>query len=247
MIKGRLTERQCRTDLLRLIYNRGLIFSLNVFVIGKGQVGKSTGVHFIANRLTQLKRGIPLNKATWKEWDYKKYCTTTPKDFVRLWDENQNAVLALEEAGEQLNYLEWWGLMARVFSSTTNTQGLKKNTCFLITPYFDDIVKHVRSKIDFVMILHNRDDALRRVIATPKYVRISWKNFKPQFRPIRNMILQYNSKSLKEARKYTAWLEKYKQDIADKNKEKVGLYNPVKPISEKNMPDWVRETLEAFP
>ncbi len=158
VIKGRLNERQCSKDLLRLIYNRSLIYSLNIFVIGKGQVGKSTFVHYIANRLKQLKSGISKNKATWKEWDYEKFTTTTPRKFTELWDRNENEILSLEEANEQMNYLEWFGIMATVFSSTTSTLGLKHNICFLITPYFDDIVKHIISLLDFVIILQHRND-----------------------------------------------------------------------------------------
>lgn len=223
MIRGRLTEYECKSDFLRLIYNRSRIYSLNVFVIGKGQVGKSTFVKWCACMLKALEKGIPKKDMTWTEWDHTKFTTTTPQDFVRLWDENEHEVLALEEAGQQLYYLDFQNIMSRVFSSTTNTQGLKKNVCFLITPHFSDIVKHARESIDFVVILHNRNDAKKTVIATPKYVVISWKNFKPMFRPISNMIMQYNDKFLIEARKYTDYLKVYKKDISNMNKELVGI------------------------
>lgn len=223
MIIGRLNERQCKNDLLRLLYNRGLIYSLNVFVIGKGQAGKSTGVYYLANRLKQIQRGISRKQATWKEWEYEKFTTTTPQRFVELWDTYENEILVLEEAGEQMNYLEWYGVMARVFSSTTATQGMKKNICFIITPFFDDIVKHARSRMDLVLVFHHRNDSRKSVVVTPRHCRLNWNNFKAEFKPMKNMILQYNSKFIKASRDYTEWLKGFKQDISDKNKELVGL------------------------
>lgn len=249
MIKGRKNEKQIRNDLLRLLYNRGQIYSQNLFLIGKGQAGKSTYAYFLGNRLKQIRLGIPIKKATWREWEYKKFTATTPQQFVELWDTNTNEIIVLEEAGEQMNYLEWYGVMAKVFSSTTATQGLKLNTCILITPYFDDIVKHARSRLDYVVILHHRNDTAKTVIATPRYVRLNWKSLKPEFRPIKNMIVRYNTKFFKEAQNYTNWLKEFKKDISEKNKELVGLkvrvpvYNPTKPISTKNMPQWVRDLL----
>lgn len=246
MIIGRKSEEQIPTDFLRLLYNRSLIYSLNCFVIGKGQSGKSTGVFYIANRLKQIKLGIPLKTATWKEWDYKRFTSTDPKTFVTLWDECENEILALEEASDQLFYLDWRSVMSRVFSSTTSVQGMKHNICFIITPYFDDLVKNARSKLDFVAIFHHRNDFRRSVVVTPKYVRLNWKSFKPEFKPIQNMNLTYSRRFLNEAKKYTNWLKKYKSDISDKNKRLVGIYNPLSPISDGNIPEWVDNILKVI-
>lgn len=223
MIIGRLTKDECPCDFLRLVYNRGLIYSINIFVIGKGQTGKSTFVHFCCNKLRQLALKIPLKKATWREWDYEKFTSTTPQEFVSLWDQNESEDLSLEEAGEQINIYDWLGIMNKVFASTTSTQGLKLNRCWIITPYFDDITKHAKGRMDFVVILHHRDDVSKTVQASPFYVRLNWKTFKPEFKPLKKMIIQYNAKSLKEARNYTNYLKQYKRNISEKNKELVGL------------------------
>lgn len=225
MIIGRKGDQEIKTDFIRLIYNRNLIYSLNIFVIGKGQSGKSTWVFYMANVLKAIQKGIPLEKMTWTEWDYKRFTTTTPQKFVELWDTYENEVLSMEEAGEQMNLYDWLGIMNRVFSSTTSTQGMKKNICFLITPYFDDMSKHARGRLDFVVIIHHRDDHNKRVIATPRYTRLNWNSFKYDIKPIQDMHMRYGGLKgfFEKAKEYTDWLKEYKKEISDKNKEKVGL------------------------
>lgn len=223
MIIGRKNEEQIKSDFLRLLYNRSLIYSLNVFVIGKGQVGKSTWVFYVANKIKAIQQGKTDAEITWDEWDYKKFTTTTPQSFVKLWDENNGEVLAMEEVGQQMNLYEWLGIMNRVFSGMTSTQGMKKNICFLITPYFDDMTKHARGRMDYVVILHKRDDALKRVTATPRYTRLNWNSFKYDIIPIQNMNMRYDSKFLKKATEFTNWLKEYKGEIMEDFKQKVGL------------------------
>ena len=243
MIKGRIDENVCKNDFLRLIYNRSLIYSLNIFIIGKGQVGKSTAIFYMANRLKQLRLGIPKNKATWTEWDYKKFTTKTPQKFVKLWDENENEILAMEEAGEQMYYMDWTNIMTRVFSSTTSTHGMKHNVCFLITPYFDDIVKHAKGRLDYIGILYARNDTAKTVQMQPRYTRLNWNSFKHDIKPVQKTTFKYNKKFLIEANKYTDWLKLYKGNIMSKNRNLVDGYNPSKPYSTKNMPRYMREIL----
>lgn len=226
MIKGRKKEKHIKNDFLRLLYNRGLIYSLNVFVIGKGQTGKSSFIFYCANVLKAIQkhgRQIPMKDMTWDYWEYKKFTTTTPQRFVQLWDQYENEILALEEAGEQMNIYDWLGTMNRVFASTTSTQGMKKNLCFLITPYFDDITKHAKGRLDYVVILHHRDDVNKRVIATPRYTRLNWKSFKYDIWNIKDMDMRYDENFLKKANEFTDWLKEYKADIMDDMKKKVGL------------------------
>lgn len=226
MIIGRKNEQQIKNDFIRLIYNRSLIYSLNVFVIGKGQTGKSSWIFYIANTLKAVQkygRQIPMKDMTWEEWDYKRFTTTTPQRFVELWDQNQNEILALEEAGEQMNLYDWLGTMNRVFSSTTSTQGMKHNVCFLITPYFDDITKHAKGRLDYVVILHHRNDARKSVVATPRYTRLNWKSFKYDIMNIKDIYMKYDNNFLAKASEFTDWLKEYKKDIMEDMKEKVGL------------------------
>jgi len=244
MIIGRKTEEEVPNDFIRLLYNRGLIYSLNCFFIGKGQVGKSTAVFYLGNRLKQIERGISKWEAKWDEWDWKKFTVTESTKFVDLWDEYDNEIISLEEVAETMYYLDWTNLMSRVFSSTSATQGMKKNTCFLITPYFSDLVKNAKGKLDFAGLFHNRDDESMTVKLIPKYSRTNFKTFKPELKPIKQITFQYSKRFLKEANKYTDWLKQYKSDVRNKNRMLVRGYNPDKPISKKNIPPYMKKIME---
>lgn len=242
-ILGRKDEHKIPIDILRLIYNRGLILSLIILIVGHGQIGKSTFQFYLGNRLKQIEQGIPLKKATWKEWDCRKFTSVTPQAFVNLWDNNENEILAMEEAGEQMNYLDWFGVMGRVFSSTTRTQGLKKNKCLMITPHAIDILKHNRECIDFKIWVKIRDDLRRLAVVRPRYIKIDYLKDKYKLGFIRDWAIAYTPEFIVESKKYTDWLKIYKGKIAKKNQNIVDGYNPAKPMSEKNMPPWVREGL----
>lgn len=223
MILGRKNEGQIPIDFLRLVYNRGLILSIIVLVNGHGQIGKSTVIHYCANRLKQIQLGIPLNRATWKEWDWRKFTASDPMRFVELWDSNENEILALEEAGELMNYLEWYGVMSRVFSSTTRTQGLKHNICFLVTPRARDITKYNRESVDFKVWVRKRDDLRKLAVVRPRYMKIDYLKDKYKLGYIKDWTIKYPARFLREAKLFTEWLKGYKSDISMKNKELVGL------------------------
>lgn len=218
-----LKESQCPIDILRMIYNKWQTLSIIVLVNGHGQIGKSTFISWIANRLCQLRDHVPVKRATWKEWDWQKFTTTSPKQFVKLWDENDGQVLAMEEAGEQMNYLEFWGVMSRVFSSMTRTQGLKRNCCFLITPFSKDITKYNREHVDFRIWVRKRNDKLKYVRITPRYVKINYLKDSYRLGYIHDWHIFYPERFLIQAKAFTDHLKGYKKDIIELNKERVGL------------------------
>ena len=246
MITGRLNEYQCKTDFLRLMTNRWLIYSLNCFIVGKGQVGKSTGVWYMANRMKQLRNRVTRTKATWKEWDWENYTTTDPRKFAKLWDECNDEILSLEEVSQTMYYLDWTNTMSRVFSNATNVLGMKHNFCFLITPYFGDLVKNARDKIDYVGLFHHKDLTRMRVSVIPKYVRLNWNTFKPELKRINPMRIDYTKKILRESEKYTEWLKEYKAKVSKRNISLADGYDPDKPMSMKNMPSYVRKTMNSM-
>ena len=245
LVLQRYTREMINVDILRMILNKSLIYSLIVLINGHGQAGKTTFDWFLGNRFTQIRNGIPLRKATWQEWNWKENTMRTAKEFVKRWDECNGEYLALEEAGETLNYLDWFSTMARVFASTTRTQGLKRNVCALITPHSSDIQKHNKENIDFKIWVRKRVDKIRLAVIVPRYIKIDYLKDKWKLGFIRNWNVFYTPKMLAEAKKYTDWLKEWKSDIADKNMELVGLYNPNRPITTSNMPEWVEKLLYA--
>jgi len=188
---------------------------------------------------------------TWNEWDEKKYTATNAYEFVKIWNENNDAVLTLAECSETLNYLEWFTVMAKVFNSTTTTQGLKKNICFLDTVLSTDIMKHAKEKIDFRIWVKFRND-FYRICGTDSYwVEIQYAKDKWRLRWVGYWNYQYEKRELLLANNYTNWIAEFKEDVSERNLElamqSVGIYNPKKPISNKNMPDWVRKIDEMIP
>ncbi len=228
MIIGKKNEQQIRVDVLRLIYNRSLQISQTILVNGHGQIGKSTLVCYACNRLEQIKRNIPLKRATWREWDWKSNTATDPRKFVELWDSNREGILVLEEAGETMPYLEWYGIMSKVFSSTTRVQGRMKNTCFLVTPRSKDITKYNRENVDAKMWVRKRDDIRKYTKVSPRYVKINYLKETYKLGWLRDWEIFYPARFLKEAKKFTLWLEEYKDVIAEKNKRIVGITPDIK-------------------
>lgn len=218
---------QIPVDILRMIVNRSRKYSVMVLVNGHSQSGKTTFIHHIANRICQIKAGRLSqwdSRNTWKEWEARKFSATNAYEFVDLWDKYNNSVLTLSEAGESLNYLEWFSVMAKVFASTTRTQGLKKNICFLDTVMATDIQKHNKENLDFRIWVAKRYDEARICITRNYWVEIDYAKDKWRLRWLPNWIVHYTKKELRIAKEYTDWIASgLKQDISERNKQLVGL------------------------
>ena len=208
-------------DILRKVINRSLDLPIIILICGHGQIGKSTFVFYLANRIIQLKKGIKIQDATWQEWDWKNLSTTTPQAFVDIHDNNDGAIINLSEAGEQMNYLEWFGTMSSVFLSTTNTQGYHMNICILDTPKANDISKHNKESVDFKLWIVYRNKKHKFVKVRPRDVGINYLKDKPFLKWLPDWDITYTDKFLKESNKFTEWLKIYKKEIANKNKEKI--------------------------
>jgi len=254
MFNRRYTNEEIPVDLLRAIINKSRKYSLVILVNGHGQVGKTTFIWHLANRIMQIKRFGLLNpndrRITWKEWDSYNLTATNAREFVKIWNSNYDAVLTLAEASETLNYLDWFSVMSRVFNSTTTTQGLKHNICFLDTCYAFEIMKHARDKVDYRIDVHGRNDYERTAYVRSGWINIDFLRDRWKLMPFNQWDCQYSMKELLLSKNYTDMIaETLKADTAIKNEQLVGerpykpSYNPTKPITERNMPDWVRELL----
>jgi len=229
----KFTDEEIPIDILRMIINKSRKYSIIALINGHSQVGKTTFIRHMANRIMQIKRFGRLNPYdpdnAWNEWDEKKYTATNAYEFVKIWDENDNSVLTLAEAGESLNYLEWFSVMAKVFASTTRTQGLKRNICFLDTCMSTDIQKHNKENIDFRIWVYKRYDYWRRCITRNYWVEIDYAKDKWRLRWLPNWDFQYSEEELLLSKNYTDWVAKdLKSAIAEKNKRLVGIL-PLQP------------------
>lgn len=231
MIK-KFSDEEIPVDILRMIVNKSRKYSVIILVNGHSQVGKTTFIRHIANRIMQIKKHRRFNtynpENTWDEWNERKFTATNAYEFVKIWDENNNAVLTLAEAGESLNYLEWFSIMAKVFASTTRTQGLKKNICFLDTVMSTDIQKHNKENIDFRIWVWKRDDYNYRCVTRNYWVEIDYAKDRWRLRWLPNWDFQYTEEELILSKRYTDWIVGFKEDIAERNKRMVGLIPSLK-------------------
>lgn len=247
-MQEKYSDEQIKVDIVRMIVNKSRKYSLIILVNGHSQAGKTTFIRHIANRIVQIKKYGRFDhrdpENTWHEWDERRLTATNAYEFVDIWDKYDNEVLTLAEAGESLNYLEWFSVMAKVFASTTRTQGLKRNVCFLDTVMSTDIQKHNKENIDFRIWVVKRYDESRTAIVRNRWVEIDYLKDKWRLRWLPDWILQYSWKELQQAKVYTDWIASgLKNETMQRNKMLVGIYNPNRPISDRNMPEWVRNLL----
>jgi hypothetical protein len=236
MYQRKFTEEEIPIHILRMIVNKSRKYSIICLINGHSQVGKTTFVRHIANRIVQMKKYGRLDyldpENTWHEWDERRLTATNAYEFVDIWDKYNNEVLTLAESGESLNYLEWFSVMAKVFASTTRTQGLKRNICFLDTVMSTDIQKHNKENLDYRIWVFKRDDYNRRCITRNYWIEIDYAKDKWRLRWLPNWDFQYSQKELALAKHYTDWIAEYKERIAEKNKRMVGI--PTENVYEKD-------------
>jgi hypothetical protein len=243
MIIMRFDEYSIPIDALRLIVNRSEHLPVIILINGHGQMGKSTFLFHLANRIMQIKKygnEWRKHKNEWNLWNWQRNCTRTPQQFVEVLDKSEGEILALEEASHQMPIYEWWGVMGTIFSDASNTQGVRFNISILITPQANDLQKQHKRKFDFVLWVAKKWKETKCARVVPRWVKINYLTLKEdncQLRYIHNWDIHYTDLELLLSSNYTNWLENYKRgSIMDDMKAKVGIYNPNKPISKKNMP-----------
>jgi len=227
------TEEEIPIDILRMIVNKSRKYSIIILVTGHGQVGKTTFINHLANRIIQIRRGMinPQDpRITWNEWDSKRYSATNAQEFVGLWNNSDNAVMTLSEASTTLYYMDWMNVMGRVFNSTTTVLGLKKNICILDTVMATEIMKKAKEKVDFRIWVAKRFDEAMLSIVRNYWVEIDYAKDKWRLRWLPNWDVYYTPRELAIYNKYTTWVaETLKKNEALLNEQRVGLrHTPTK-------------------
>lgn len=230
MTQRKITADECPIDILRAPANRSHNYSLIILVTGHGQVGKTTFIWYIANRICQIRKGLvnPNDpRITWREWDWKNNTAMNAKDFVRLWNSNKDAVLTLAESSTSLYYLDWMQVMSRVFNSTTTTQGLKHNICFLDTVMATELMQKARDKVDYRIEVHKRIDKYRAAQIRSGFILIDYLRDRWRLIPYNQWDMSYSLRQLNMSKEFTDWIaETMKKDEAEENEIRVGLRTP---------------------
>jgi len=234
-----LKQEDMPVDCIRTPFNLSNKYSLIILVGGHSQSGKTTLIWYLANRIMQLRKygyraldpKAPCN--TWREWDCFKYSALDAKDFVRLWNSNENAVLTLSESSTTLYYQEWFSMMARVFNSTTTTQGLKHNICFLDTVMETELMQKARDKIDYRIELHKRVDYLRKANVRSGWTLIDYLGMKWILIRNNEWNCYYTPRMLLLSKEYTDWIANtLKKQEALLNEQRVGLRETIEQVNE---------------
>ena len=214
-------------DIIRAPTNKSHNYSLIILITGHGQVGKTTAVWYLANRMMQIRQGklyLDDPRITWREWDWARNTAITAQDFVRLWNDNTDAILALAEPSTKLYYMEWMGVMGRVFNSTTTTQGKQRNICFLDTVMATEIMQKARDKVDYRIAMYNRNDYYRTVQARSGFVNMDYLRDKWMLITYPTFDVEYSKRMILMAKQYTDWISAtLKKDEAEENELRVGL------------------------
>jgi len=187
-------------------------FTLIVIVQGQIQSGKSTLVYWLCQQLHRAKYK--------EEWNYKKYCARSLKEFIHILDNNNGKFLVYEESTSELNVQRHYSDKNLFFNVIMQTQGYKHNIIFLVFPHSKAISKQQRYFINLgIEILFKVDQPLLKgvVFKTTVYKRSFYKldDDDIYYRYwCTAQTLTYNKQELKDAMQYTKWLEgSLKKDV----------------------------------
>jgi len=186
-------------------------FSPTIAIIGETQVGKSSFLRFVAEEVSKRKFK--------KTWDYKKFCCRNFKEFIDVVDNNNNEVIAIEEAGFQNSKNEWYSLENRLMDTTLQTQAYKRNVYIFCLPRALSLASDIRSTLNMIFWVVAKNEKKRKVLVYPQLLRkkfwsLDKKPFSQRFlNPIKKTYTLNEIKMLKE---YTGWLEtEYKTEIME--------------------------------
>lgn len=225
-----LTQEDCEVDLLRRIFNNSNRISQNILVGGHSQSGKTTWIWFVSNRICQLRKYgykalnpfAPCN--TYREWDWKKFSATDPQKFVDIWNNYPGSVMTLSEASTQLYFLDWFKIMGRVFNSSSTVLGKQRQICFIDTVFEGDLMKSIKSKIDYRIEIHERDERNNQAVVRSGWSLIDYLRMKWMLIPDNESHWKYTKKILLLAKQYTDWVSAtLKKDEMEENERRVGL------------------------
>lgn len=194
-------------------------FSPKIAITGESQVGKSLWAFTLANILTNNSLTAPA-----EDWDYKKYCALSVKQFAQIVKDSENKVIVLEEASFQAGKMSFWDVLTRALDEINQTQGVKRNWFIFVMPCLPDLAKSLRA-MNYLFCVSKKIERRKLAVIMPQeiktdYWRIDDKATHQDFSP-KIMRKTYSDEELAKGKEYTDWLRSFKQDIMDKIIKKV--------------------------
>lgn len=229
------------TSIESYLVNKSKSYAILGLIQGEMQIGKSTLLWMLANNISLLKDGV--------EWDYKKYCARSFNEFLDMVDRYDNKILAVEEAGRTFNISTWYDQVNKLMNLLITTQAYKHNIYILVLPCGLGLPNAHRRFVNIGIEVLKRWEALNMVsFRATVYKRRYWKLIEDDiwYNWLPTVYHIYNGEELRKATEFTDWLIEFKKDIMSeiKNEARNDGFNPKKPMSMKNCPDWVMEEIQ---
>jgi hypothetical protein len=186
------------------ILNKTKHFQLVIAVQGYMQMGKSTLVWFLMNKLSKL-RGEG-------EWDFKKYCARDLTEFIDMIDKYEDKLLVYEEASKDISVNKWYDNLNYFFNIIMQTQAYKHNLVTLVFPHVAGISKRQRYFIKLGLEVTERIDTpeLKATIFRPTiYTRYFYKLDENDiyYKWWGSCFVKWKEEDLIKAKEYTTWIE----------------------------------------
>jgi hypothetical protein len=123
----------------------------------------------------------------------------------------------LEEAKTQgLSVQDFFKDFTDAFSDIADTQGMKLNRLYLITPFLNDLLKMHKRKINLILWVVGKDIYKKSTLIIPRKVKpnmLTLKEDNINMRYVKSCTLQYDDKFLTRSYEYINWLKEFKSDI----------------------------------
>ena len=120
-------------------------YSPLLVISGERGIGKSTLALKICEDYCQFMHG--------KSFDFKKYSFYETTDVIKKIGEMRNMPLLIDEAGEFVDYLDWYKKTAKALRSMINTQRFRGLVYVFISPFVIEIMKNIRKHFHFKLII----------------------------------------------------------------------------------------------
>lgn len=205
-----------RSEAGRLLIAISFVCSPIVAIVGDTQKGKSTFNYWLSNEICRIKAGLGLMKNPY--WDWKNLTARSFEQFKELVRTYKNNVIVIEEAGTHLDADEWWTLENKLYNKIVQTQAFRRNVYILVCPSSRDIAKKHRATLNMMFSVERKNVRQRRAMIKPNFIKKKhWllrdRNYVQYW--LNRIAIEYDREFLIEAKKYTDWLEGYKDEILD--------------------------------
>lgn len=181
-------------------------FTYVVLVQGYMQMGKSTFVKFLCDKLSMQRFGC--------YWDHKKYCARNLEEFINLIDKYNDKIIVYEEASREIHVSRHYSDLNLFFNVLMQTQAYKHNLIFLVFPHSASISKQQRYFINLGLEVSDKidePDCKASVVRPTKYSRTFWKldENDMRYKWWGKCYVRYDKdlEGLQRCKDYTTWLE----------------------------------------